>query len=106
MRLTQVNDIRTTDVELINKFKQLEQSYNGLKNSTNIIFATVSEMQNEQQADKSKSPESLNRDITTETDRGATGAIKSYVRYAKSNCKIYKPVARYFHLFVYRFLQM
>jgi len=80
-----VNEIRTTDVELINKFKQLEQSYNGLKNSTSIMFATVSEMQNQQQVNKIKLPESLNSDITTEADRGATGAIKSYIRYTKSN---------------------
>lgn len=67
-----VNEIRATDVELINKFKQLEQSYNGLKNSTSIMFATVSEMQNQQRVSKVKLPESLNNDVTTETDRDAT----------------------------------
>ncbi|XP_012220408.1 EF-hand calcium-binding domain-containing protein 14 isoform X2 [Linepithema humile] len=67
-----VNEIRTTNVELINKFKQLEQSYNGLKNSTSIMFATVSEMQNQQQVNKIKLPESLMGDITTEADRDAT----------------------------------
>lgn len=72
-----MNEIRTTDVELIGKFKQLEQSYNGLKNSTSIMFATVSEMQNQQQV---KLPEPLNGDTTTETDRGATGAIKQHDR--------------------------
>lgn len=76
-----MNEIRATDVELISKFKQLEQSYNGLKNSTSIMFATVSEMQNQQQVSKIKlGPESLNSDVTTETDRGATGAVKPYVR--------------------------
>jgi len=72
-----MNEIRTTDVELIGKFKQLEQSYNGLKNSTSIIFATVSEMQNQQQINKIKLPKPLNGDMTTEMDRGATGMIKS-----------------------------
>jgi len=72
-----MNEIRTTDVELIGKFKQLEQSYNGLKNSTSIIFATVSEMQNQQQINKIKLLEPLNGDMTTETDRGATGMMKS-----------------------------
>jgi len=72
-----MKEIRTTDVELIGKFKQLEQSYNGLKNSTSIIFATVSEMQNQQQINKIKLLEPLNGDITTETDRGATGIMKS-----------------------------
>lgn len=67
-----VNEIRATDVELIGKFKQLEQSYNGLKNSTSIMFATVSEIQNQQQVSKIKLPEPLNSDITTETDRSAT----------------------------------
>ncbi|XP_072759354.1 uncharacterized protein [Anoplolepis gracilipes] len=67
-----VNEIRATDMELFGKVKLLEQSYSGLKNSTNIMFATVSEMQNQQQVSKIKSPESLNSDITTETDRGAT----------------------------------
>lgn len=81
-----MSEIRTTDMELINKFKQLEQSYNGLKNSTSIMFTTVSEMQNQQQVNKLKLPESLNSDITTETDRGATGAVKSYVRSLA--CKI------------------
>jgi len=72
-----MKEIRTTDVELIGKFKQLEQSYNGLKNSTSIIFATVSEMQNQQQINKIKLLEPLNGDITTETDRDATGIMKS-----------------------------
>ncbi|XP_029157083.1 uncharacterized protein LOC114929658 isoform X3 [Nylanderia fulva] len=66
-----VNEIRATDVELINKFKQLEQSYNGLKNSTSIMFATLSEMET-QRVSKVKLPESLNSDVTTETDRAAT----------------------------------
>lgn len=78
--MTQVSEIRATDVELINKFKQLEQSYNGLKNSTSIMFATVSEMQNQQRVSKIKLQESLNSDVTTETDRDATGAVKLYVR--------------------------
>lgn len=44
------------------------------------MFATVSEMQNQQQG-KIKLPEPLNNgDMTTETDRGATGAIKPHVR--------------------------
>lgn len=82
-----MSEIRTTDMELINKFKQLEQSYNGLKNSTSIMFATVSEIQNQQQVNKIK-PESLNGDMTTEMDRGATGAVKPSVkisRHAKFN---------------------
>lgn len=70
-----MNEIRTTDVELLGKLKQLEQSYNGLKNSTSIMFATVSEMQNEQQVNRIKLPELLNGNMTTETDRGATGKI-------------------------------
>lgn len=83
-----MNEIRTANVELINKFKQLEQSYkNWLKNSTSIKFATVPEIQNQQQVNKIKPPESLTSDITTEADRGATGAIKPYVRYAKSNSR-------------------
>ncbi|XP_018402572.1 PREDICTED: uncharacterized protein LOC108779619 isoform X3 [Cyphomyrmex costatus] len=68
---TKMNEVRTTDVELIGKLKQLEQSYNGLKNSTSIIFATVSEMQNQQQINKIKLPVPLNGDVTTETYRGA-----------------------------------
>ncbi|XP_018367091.1 PREDICTED: uncharacterized protein LOC108763731 isoform X3 [Trachymyrmex cornetzi] len=66
-----MNEVRTTDVELIGKLKQLEQSYNGLKNFTNIIFTTVSEIQNQQQINKIKLPESLS-DVTTEINRGAT----------------------------------
>ncbi|XP_050448876.1 uncharacterized protein LOC126850196 isoform X4 [Cataglyphis hispanica] len=66
-----VSEIHATDVELIDKFKRLEQSYNGLKNSTSIMFATVSEIQNQQQVSK-KLPESLNNDITTEAYRDAT----------------------------------
>ncbi|KAG5319914.1 EFC14 protein, partial [Acromyrmex charruanus] len=67
-----MNEVRTTDVELIGKLKQLEQSYNGLKNFTNIIFTTVSEMQNQQQINKIKLPESLSGDVTTEMNRDAT----------------------------------
>lgn len=67
-----MNEVRTTDVELIGKLKQLEQSYNGLKNFTNIIFTTVSEMQNQQQINKIKLPESLSGDMTTEMNRDAT----------------------------------
>ncbi|KAL6445993.1 hypothetical protein ACFW04_000987 [Cataglyphis niger] len=66
-----VSEIHATDVELIGKFKRLEQSYNGLKNSTSIMFATVSEIQNQQQVSK-KLPESLNNDIITEAYRDAT----------------------------------
>ncbi|XP_012538947.1 uncharacterized protein LOC105838163 isoform X2 [Monomorium pharaonis] len=65
-----MNEIRATDVELIGKLKQLEQSYNGLKNSTNIMFATVSDIQNQRQVIKLS--ESLNGDMTTETNRRAT----------------------------------
>ncbi|KYN34876.1 hypothetical protein ALC56_10844 [Trachymyrmex septentrionalis] len=68
-----MNEVRTTDVELIGKLKQLEQSYNGLKNFTNIIFTTVSEMQTQQQINKIKLSESLNGDGTTEINRDATG---------------------------------
>ncbi|XP_011693254.1 PREDICTED: uncharacterized protein LOC105453204 isoform X2 [Wasmannia auropunctata] len=67
-----MTEIRTTDVELIGKLKQLEQSYSGLKNSSSIMFATVAEMQNQQQVTKLKLPEPLSGDVTTETDRGAT----------------------------------
>ncbi|XP_011641698.1 uncharacterized protein LOC105430061 isoform X2 [Pogonomyrmex barbatus] len=70
-----MNEIRATDVDLINKFKQLEQSYVGLKNSTSIMFATVSEMQNQQQVNKIKLSESLNSDMTTETYRGMTDDV-------------------------------
>lgn len=73
-----MNEVRTTDVELLGKLKQLEQSYNGLKNSTSIMFTTVSEMQNQQQVNKLKLPEPLNGDTTTETDHDAVGAIKSH----------------------------
>jgi hypothetical protein len=59
---------------LIGKLKQLEKLYNGLKNSTTIMFTTMSEMQS--QFNRIKLPESLNGDTTTEMDRGATGAIK------------------------------
>lgn len=74
-----MNEVRTTDVELLGKLKQLEQSYNGLKNSTSIMFATVSEMQNQQQINKIKLTEPLNGDMTTETDRGAIGEVKSHM---------------------------
>lgn len=63
-------------MELIGKFKQLEQSYTGLKNSTSIMFATMTDMQNQQQVNKNKLSESLNGDMTTEMNRGATGAIE------------------------------
>ncbi|XP_018052662.1 PREDICTED: uncharacterized protein LOC108690072 isoform X3 [Atta colombica] len=66
-----MNEVRTTDIELIGKLKQLEQSYNGLKNFTNIIFTTVSEMQNQQQINKIKLPKSLSGDVTTEMNRDA-----------------------------------
>lgn len=83
-----MNEIRTTDVELIGKFKQLEQSYNVLKNSTSIMFATVSEMQNQQQVNKIKQPEPSNGDMTTETDRGVTGVVKLHIsRHARFICK-------------------
>ncbi|XP_012055596.1 PREDICTED: uncharacterized protein LOC105618675 [Atta cephalotes] len=65
-----MNEVRTTDIELIGKLKQLEQSYNGLKNFTNIIFTTVSEMQNQQQINKIKL-KSLSGDVTTEMNRDA-----------------------------------
>ncbi|XP_011872023.1 PREDICTED: uncharacterized protein LOC105564328 isoform X2 [Vollenhovia emeryi] len=69
-----VSEIRTTDVELIGKLKQLEQSYNGLKNSSSLMLATVSEIQNQQHVNKFKLSES-NGNVTTETDRGATDVI-------------------------------
>lgn len=75
-----MNEIRTTDSELIGKFKQLEQTYKGLKNSTSIMFATVNDIQNQQQINKIKLTDSLTEDMTTETDHGATGALKPYVR--------------------------
>lgn len=82
-----MNEIRVTDVELIGKFKQLEQSYNGLKNSTSIMFATVSKIQNQQQVNKIKLSESLNLDVTTEKDHGATGVVESHIR-SLDKCKI------------------
>ena len=83
-----MNEVRTTDVELIGKLKQLEQSYNGLKNFTNIIFTTVSEMQNQQQINKIKLPESLSGDMTTEMNRDATGKVickTSYIKFLLVN---------------------
>lgn len=77
---TQMNEMRATDSELIGKLKQLEQTYKGLKNSTSIMFATVNDIQNQQQISKIKLTDSLSGDMTTEADRGATGALKSYVR--------------------------
>lgn len=62
-----VNEIRATDVEVISKLKQLEQSYNGLKNSTGIMFATVSEMQN-QRSQINKLPEPLTVNVEGATD--------------------------------------
>ncbi|XP_014488655.1 PREDICTED: uncharacterized protein LOC106751909 isoform X1 [Dinoponera quadriceps] len=64
-----VNEMRATDIELIGKLKQLEQTYNGLKNSTGIMFATVNDIQ--QQINKVKLLDTLNGDITTEPERGA-----------------------------------
>lgn len=75
-----MNEIRTTHVELIGKFKQLEQTYNGLKNSTNIMFATVNDIQNQQQISKIKLSDSLSGDMTTEPIRNATGTLKLYVK--------------------------
>lgn len=77
--MIQVNEIRATDVELISKLKQLEQTYNGLKNSTSIMFATVNDIQNQQQISKIKQSDSLSGDMTTESDH-TTGALLLYLR--------------------------
>ncbi|XP_026825487.1 uncharacterized protein LOC105281043 isoform X3 [Ooceraea biroi] len=86
-----VNEIRATDVELIGKLKQLEQSYNGLKNSTSIMFATVSEMQNQQsQINKIKLPESSNGDTTTEMDHGATDVNDIVQKKVRSDSRMWR----------------
>ncbi|EZA53275.1 hypothetical protein X777_06354 [Ooceraea biroi] len=89
--LASVNEIRATDVELIGKLKQLEQSYNGLKNSTSIMFATVSEMQNQQsQINKIKLPESSNGDTTTEMDHGATDVNDIVQKKVRSDSRMWR----------------
>ena len=82
-----MNEVRTTDIELISKLKQLEQSYNGLKNFTNIIFTTVSEMQNQQQINKIKLPKSLSGGVTTEMNRDAIGNVICKISHKISTCK-------------------
>lgn len=44
------------------------------------MFVTLSEIQNQQKISKIKISNSLNENVTTETDRNATGAMKRYVR--------------------------
>ncbi|XP_043796803.1 uncharacterized protein LOC122717118 [Apis laboriosa] len=65
----EVNGILTTNIDLREKVKQLEQSYDSLKNSTNLMLAAIPDIQNQRLDIKTKAfEESIGNDATTEKD--------------------------------------
>ncbi|XP_006607458.1 uncharacterized protein LOC102678326 [Apis dorsata] len=65
----EVNGILTANIDLREKVKQLEQSYDSLKNSTNLMLATIPDIQNQRLDIKTKAfEESIGNDVTTEKD--------------------------------------
>ncbi|CAK9823641.1 EF-hand calcium-binding domain-containing protein 14 [Anthophora retusa] len=69
MKLTdQVSEIYAANAKLNEKVKQLEQSYDSLKNSTNLMLATLPDIQSQKMAKEKVLEESINDDATTEQD--------------------------------------
>ncbi|OAD52916.1 hypothetical protein WN48_11162 [Eufriesea mexicana] len=61
-----VCEIRAANVELSEKVKQLEHSYNSLKNSTSLMLATVPDIQGQSPTKAKVLEESVSDDTTTE----------------------------------------
>ncbi|CAK9811460.1 EF-hand calcium-binding domain-containing protein 14 [Anthophora plagiata] len=69
MKLTdQVSEIYAANTKLNEKVKQLEQSYDSLKNSTNLMLATLPDIQSQKVAKAKVLEESISDDATTEQD--------------------------------------
>lgn len=65
----EVNGILTANIDLREKVKQLEQSYDSLKNSTNLMLAAIPDIQSQRLDIKTKTfEESIGNDATTEKD--------------------------------------
>lgn len=65
----EVNGILTANIDLREKVKQLEQSYDSLKNSTNLMLAAIPDIQSQKLDIKTKAfEESIGNDATTEKD--------------------------------------
>ncbi|XP_003693281.1 uncharacterized protein LOC100863018 [Apis florea] len=65
----EVNGILTANIDLREKVKQLEQSYDSLKNSTNLMLAAIPDIQSQRLDIKTKAfEESIGNDATTEKD--------------------------------------
>ncbi|CAK9800998.1 hypothetical protein ANTQUA_LOCUS2660 [Anthophora quadrimaculata] len=70
MKLTdQVSEIHAANAKLNEKVKQLEQSYDSLKNSTNLMLATLPDIQSQKMAKAKVLKESISDDATTEQDQ-------------------------------------
>lgn len=68
----QVKKARDVDAELTEKLKQLENSYNALRNSTSLMLAAIPDIQNQQDVNKGKViGESVNTDATTEREHSS-----------------------------------
>lgn len=65
----QVNDIYAANTKLSEKMKQLEQSYGDLKNSTNIMVATMPEIHSQKLSKDKVLEKSFVGELTTEPDR-------------------------------------
>ncbi|XP_060829211.1 uncharacterized protein LOC132914262 isoform X1 [Bombus pascuorum] len=66
---TQVKEIHTVNDEISKKMKQLEQSYDSLKNSTSLILAAIPDMQTQRLIKTKILEESIGDVATTEQDR-------------------------------------
>ncbi|CAL7938859.1 unnamed protein product [Xylocopa violacea] len=68
----QVSEIHSVNTELSEKVKQLEQSYESLKNSTSTILAVMPDVQGQRLAKAKLSEESVGDDVITEQDHNTS----------------------------------
>lgn len=72
-----MNGILTANIDLREKVKQLEQSYDSLKNSTNLMLAAIPDIQSQKLDIKTKAfEESIGNDVTTEKDHRLGKSIR------------------------------
>lgn len=89
-----MNGILTANIDLREKVKQLEQSYDSLKNSTNLMLAAIPDIQSQRLDIKTKAfEESIGNDATTEKDHRLGKSIPIWLNHIISsfilNPKIY-----------------
>ncbi|XP_076762123.1 uncharacterized protein LOC143430043 isoform X1 [Xylocopa sonorina] len=87
----EVSEIHSVNTELSEKVKQLEQSYESLKNSTSTILAVIPDIQGQRLAKAKLSEEAIGDDVITEQDHSALALDGTIAKNSVTNNKLKSP---------------